>query len=157
MEIEKLKRNQAEFRSLCGLTVAEFEELHRLFSERLHAHLSQWTWDGLERLNAYPQKAKFSSDRLLMMALARLRKGSDQTELAQMFETRRETVCQRLGVATGLLAESLAAWQPQGAEGFWCVETGEGQTIALDATERPVERPGRDQRKSYSVKKNGIR
>lgn len=154
MNAEDEKKNPREFRALCGLSVEEFDALLPLFCDEAWNYLSQFTWKGELRTNAYSARSNGSKlsnmQNLLFFVLYYMRREKEQLPLAKMFGVTRETANRRLGVAQPLLNEALRRWRPGREEAFFQMEGPENQTLAMDVTNREVPRPVKGESQTYN-------
>ncbi|KAA6338234.1 hypothetical protein EZS27_013750 [termite gut metagenome] len=60
LEYKKIRQNELQFRSLTGLSPAEFEALSADFSLELEAYMSKYTFEGKERVRVYKPRKRSS-------------------------------------------------------------------------------------------------
>ncbi|KAA6328439.1 hypothetical protein EZS27_022668 [termite gut metagenome] len=60
MEYKKIQQNELQFRSLTGLSPAEFEALSVDFSVELRTYMSKYTFEGKERVRLYKPRKRSS-------------------------------------------------------------------------------------------------
>jgi hypothetical protein len=144
---DRLKAQPATFRHLTGLSVAEFDRLLGEVTAAHHARKARPRPNRRRRPGAGRKHALGMADRLLL-TLVYYRTYITQEFLGALFGIDKGTACRTIQALALLLAGVFRI-----PERKVRIEPDEMAEAFVDATEQPIHRPKRRQRRSYSGKK----
>lgn len=152
MNIDQIRARPTQFLSLTSLTVAEFDDLLPIFESLWQDWIGRFTWSGKPRRRKYVPKDSnglTSASSRLFFILTYQKNATLQQYHAASFGLTQDMANKWIHVLTPLLEKATARWRP--AQGAY--QLSPEQEVALDATERTIDRPYYEQQDSYSGKK----
>ena len=145
---ERLRIKPATFRHLTGLTVSEFEKLLAELDQARKAHREKQQRRPRRRRPGAGRRPKLGLAEQLTLVLIYYRTYVTQDFLGFLFAIDKGTAC-RIIQAVGLLLAGIFRIPERRVQ----IHPDEIAEAFIDATERPINRPSKQQRRSYSGKK----
>ena len=146
MEYRKIRGNPAQFLSLTGLTIEEFDVLSKDFEYDLNEYLSHYTFEGKQRTRIYrPRKTSVlpTSDDKLFFTLIYMKNNPLQEFHAAMFSMSQPQANMFIHILVPILKQTLkrlGELPERRASRLGDLLENEPNAL-LDGTERPVQRP----------------
>ncbi|KAA6318832.1 hypothetical protein EZS27_031203 [termite gut metagenome] len=163
MEYKKIQSNELQFRSLMGLSPAEFEVLSADFFVELEAYMSKYTFEGKERVRLYKPRKRSSlptvEDKLFFI-LVFMKTNPLQEHHASSFGINQPKANLFIHLLIPLLEKTLKRLGelPTRKASLVAELLKNYKDVLLDGTERPIQRPSDTERQKscYSGKKTFI-
>lgn len=146
MDYTKIRNNELQFRSITGLSTAEFEELRADFSIEFEEFISRYTFERKERIRAY-KPCKTSSlptiDDKLLFLLIFMKTNPLQEHHAANFGITQPKANMFIHLLIPLLRKTLKRLGelPQRNSSHLKEILKDYDDVLLDGTERPIQKP----------------
>jgi hypothetical protein len=158
---QNLRRNEAQFQSVTGLSLSCFDGLFIYFEVQWDKFNTRYTIAGKERIRPpriYRNKVFEDIQSMLVFILYYLKNNPLQEAHAAMFGMSQPQANLWIHFLKKILLKTLQASKSLPCRDFESLQKflQEGQDILLDGSERPIPRPSDDevQKEYYSGKKN---
>ena len=153
MNISQIRQRATQFKSITSLTVEEFDTLLPKFESAWENYIRKYTFSGKVRTRKYQPKSAqglLSIEEKLFFILSYQKTATLQDYHAASFSLSQDMANKWIHVLSPLLEKCLKDYRAN--QGNY--QLHQGQTYALDGTERPIQRPAIDQQDAYSGKKH---
>jgi len=156
-----VRRNEAQFQSVTGLSVSCFDGLFLYFEVQWEKYISRYTIAGKERIRpqrVYKNKVFEDTQSMLVFILYYLKNNCLQESQAAMFGMNQPQANFWIHLLKSILLKTLTASKSLPCRDFESLQKflHQGQDVFIDGSERPIPRPSDDevQKEYYSGKKN---
>jgi hypothetical protein len=161
LKYRKIRRNPAQFVSLTGLTIVEFDALVKDFEVDVKEYLSRFTFEGKPRIRVYkPRKTSVlpTTKDKLFFTLIFMKNNPLQESHAAMFEMTQPKANMLIHTLVPLLRKTLKRLEelPERRASRISYLLENQPDVLLDGIERPIQRPSDYELadEHYSGKKN---
>jgi hypothetical protein len=158
---QNLKRKEAQFQSVTGLSLTCFDALFLYFEVQWAKYIFRYTIAGKERIRpqrVYKNKVFEDVQSMLVFILYYLKNNCLQESQAAMFGMNQPQANIWIHLLKNILLETLKSCHCLPCRDFESLQKflAEGQDVFIDGSERPIPRPSDDdlQKEYYSGKKN---
>jgi hypothetical protein len=156
MNYENIRTKEKQFKALTSLTVAEFDELLRLFAPLWDSWIRHFTISGKPRQRRYSPKSDkipLTTEEKLFFILYYYKNNPLQEAQAAAFNMEQDMTNKLIHILLPLLEKSLSKFKPETNPQRLDTVLEKDTYYAADCTERRIQRDKHDQEHYYSGKK----
>src|SRR3982751_945628 len=170
LKYEQMKGKEVQFKSLAGMSVAEFDWLHNYYETEWNSYIAHYTINGAPRIRSHrvrkDGKLKSSQDQLSagsfgLFILHYLKSNALQEHHGATYEMSQPQANLWIHLLLMLLRKTLksAGELPERRAGKIKEVLRQTDQVFMDGTERDIQRPGdlEEQKEHYSGKKKHIK